>query len=474
MATTITTNNPNGIGGGQTGVYTLPEGANVSAAFAGRFYTDKLVRAAFNSNILGECTMSSWMEEYGGVEYDCHPTYSLLEYKGFRNQIRVKEETTLPANPSTGTIKLSTKDHFVSGAYYLPVVGNTLILPPSGELAEITQISHSAANTTVLTVVKRGAGSLTIAANSELLVVPGKIISGCECPSGQFRVPDLPIEHDIAMIDIADKGSLCGDDLEACLYLRIPFYDAQGNEISEKSPWYTPAQQEMYRGLKRREGFEKLLNPTFGLIPTIKARGIKFTQADSQEKTVEDIRELKKLLRENGVMETEYAIFAGVDDFSQWQAMLQKAGIATLNYAERPLNGCSWINMEYCGIKVEGLTLHIYEDCSFGNGLGLGAAGFVFPNSAIWVPLGERPLDTKFSYGTPNRNGSMNNRKFTTVYFQSIQGKRYDLVGDSNGFLNGPNGRNSFGTGCKNHEWSVESRFSFEVYRANEYIYQGL
>lgn len=470
MPASISTNDTNGIGY-QTGVFTLPIGENVSQAFAGRFNTNKIYRAAFNCNILDECTMSTWLQEWGGVEFDCHPTYSLLEYSGFKNQITVKTETTIPSSATNGTITLSDSDHYVSGAYYLPAVGNTIVLPPNGVLAEVISISHTAANTTVLTVKQRGSSSITIEAGAKLVVAPGKIITGCECPSGQFRIPDLPIEHDLAMIDIADKGVLCGDDIEACNVFEIPFYDAQGREIDGKKAWFTPSQQEMYRGLKRREAVEKLLNPTFGIIPTIKARGIKFTQADANEKTIEDIRELKKLLRAEGIMETEYAIFAGVDDYSQWQRMADVAGVSRLLSANRPMNDCAWLNLDYCGLTVEGLTLHIYEDCSFGNGKGLGADGYVFPNSAIWVPMGTRPLDTKYSFGTPNRNGDMLNRKFTTVYFQSIQGRKYDLYGDSNGIL-GP--RNSFGTGCKTHEWTAETRFAFEVHCANQYIYQGL
>ena len=407
--------------------------------------------------------MMSWIEEFGGVEFDCHKNYSLLEYNGTRYQIKVAEDTTIPTTSTTGTIAIGANDHYVSGLYFLPQVGNTLIAP-NGALIDITAVTHNAANDTDLTVRQRGANTL-------LLVVPGRQISDCVCPSGQFRIPDLPIEHDLSMVTFADKGVLCGSDLEECKNFVIPFLDEAGNEISEKEAWFTPSQKAMYQGIEQRKNYERLLNPIFGLIPTIKARGIKFTQADANELTIADIRFLKKSLAVNGVSNREFAIFAGTDKFSQWQQFLGVQGVSQLNYMERPLNDCSWINMQYCGIMVEGLTLHVYEDCTFGNGKGLGAAGFVFPNSSIWVPMGNRPLDSKYSFGTPNRNGTMAGKKFTTVYFQSIQGVRYDMVFDSNGIL-GP--RNSMGTGCRTHEWSAQTEFTFEVHCANEFVYDGL
>ncbi|HJY22386.1 MAG TPA: hypothetical protein VJ279_05850 [Hanamia sp.] len=470
MPTTVTTNNPNGIGF-QTGQFTLPTGTNVSEAFAGRISSNKIYRSAWNCNIVEDCGMMSWIEEYGGVEFDCHKNYSLLEYNGTRYQIKVAEDTTIPTTSTTGTIAIGANDHYVSGLYFLPQVGNTLIAP-NGALIDITAVTHNAANDTDLTVRQRGAGAaIALTANTLLLVVPGRQISDCVCPSGQFRIPDLPIEHDLSMVTFADKGVLCGSDLEECKNFVIPFLDEAGNEISEKEAWFTPSQKAMYQGIEQRKNYERLLNPIFGLIPTIKARGIKFTQADANELTIADIRFLKKSLAVNGVSNREFAIFAGTDKFSQWQQFLGVQGVSQLNYMERPLNDCSWINMQYCGIMVEGLTLHVYEDCTFGNGKGLGAAGFVFPNSSIWVPMGNRPLDSKYSFGTPNRNGTMAGKKFTTVYFQSIQGVRYDMVFDSNGIL-GP--RNSMGTGCRTHEWSAQTEFTFEVHCANEFVYDGL
>lgn len=476
----ITTNDPNGLGY-QTGYFSGPVGTPIdqaffNIAFAGHINTNKIYKEVYNCNIVGDCTMSSWLEEFGGVEYDCHPAYTNLEYNGFRHQIRANAGTTIPAYPSTGTITLSAKDHFVSGRYVLPQVGNTIALTPRGFLADVTVVTHATGFDTVITVVQRSrtAGTQTIAAGDEMLVLAGTILTDCVCPTGQFNFRDLPLEIDLQMIDIAVKGTLCGDALEKCQFLKIPFLDEGGAEISEKSPWWTVAQQDMYRDLERRKHYEKLLNPNFGIVPNVRARGIKFSPASTTAITTDDVRDLKSGLDQAGIMCREYAVFCGRDIFSQFQRMLLTAGVVQLLYSERPLNDCGWINMEYCGIKVEGLTLHVYDDCSWSSGKELGSVGMNFAQSAIAVPLCDRPATTERSIdGFGGRNG-YTTKMFTTVYMQSIQGRRYDIYTDANGFLTGPGGRNTFGTGCKNMEWSAETRFLLETHCMNSWFYINL
>lgn len=476
MAGTISTQDPNGLGY-QTGYFAGPAGVPVDqafflSAFGGHINTNKIYKEAYNCNIIGDCTMSSWLEEFGGVEYDCHPAYTLLEYNGFRHQVKEKVGVTIPAYPATGTITLSNSDHFVSGNYVLPQVGNSIATAPSGVLVDVTVVTHATALDTVLTVRQRAGttGTIVIPINSEMLVLSGIQLTDCVCPSGQFNFRDLPLEHDLTMIDIAVKGELCGDALEKCQFLKIPFQDAEGRDLPERSPWYTTAQADMYKDLERRKHYEKLLNPSFGVIPTLRARGIKFSPTLTTAITTDDIRDWKSQLNIAGITGMEYAVFAGRNIFSQFQRMLLTAGVTQLLYAQAPLNDCKWINMEYCGIKVEGMTLHIYDDCSFSSGKELGATGMNFPDSAIFVPLGDRPMNTSRSVVSPTRNG-YTTKMFTTVYFESIHGLRYDMRTDSNGLL-GP--RNTFGTGCKTHEWSAESRFLLEVHCPQAWGYIGL
>lgn len=479
---TLTTNDPNGLGY-QTGYFAGPLGVPIdqaffNAAFAGHINTNKIYKEVYNCNITGMCTMSTWLEEFGGVSYDCHPAYTNLEYNSFRRQIRANVGTTIPTRAvGTGTITLSNKDHFVSGAYVLPQAGQTIALTPRGFLAEVILVTHATAFDTIITVRQRSttAAAQVIAAGDEMLVLAGSILTDCVCPTGQFNFRDLPLEIDLAMIDIAVKGELCGDALEKCQFLKIPFLDENGKEIGEKSPWYTTAQQDMYRDLERRKHYEKLLNPNFGIIPNLRARGIKFTPSSPTEITIDDLRYLKSQLDLYGVAGREYAIFAGNVIFSQFQRLLNTTGITNLLYAERPLNDCAWINLEYCGIQVEGMTLHIYDECSFSNGKELGAVGMNFPSSAIWVPLGDNPNPVERSVSSMGRFGNgYSTKMFETVYFQSIQGRKYDVYTDSNGFLNGPNGRNTFATGCKTHQWSAETRFLLEVHCMNSWVYMGL
>jgi hypothetical protein len=482
MAATITTNGNGGDLGYQTGYFSGPVGQPVDQtffnnAFAGHINTNKIYKEVYNCNIIGDCTMSTWLEEFGGVEYDCHPAYTNLEYNGYRRQIKAAAGSTIPSWPATGTITLSSKDHFVSGQFVLPQVGQTIVLTPSGMLANITAVTHATANNTVLTVQQdsKTAAPQVVASGDEMLVLAGSVLTDCACPTGQFNFRDMPLEIDLAMKDIAVKGSLCGDALEKCQFLKIPFLDESGNVMSDSSPWWTPEQADMYKDLERRKHYEKLLNSNFGIVPNLRARGIKFSPASTTEITIQDMRDLKSQLDLAGIAGREYAIFAGRVIFSQLQVLAAAAGVTQrLTFTDQPMSNCKWINMEYCGFKVEGLTLHVYDECSFSSGKELGSIGMNFPASAIFVPLGDRPQDATRSVSPLGRNGYSNNKMFETVYFQSIQGRRYDMYTDSNGFLNGPNGRNTFGTGCKTHEWSAETRFLLETYCMNSWMYIGL
>lgn len=474
MPGTVTTNDPLGLGY-QTGYFAGPLGQPIdqtffNAAFDGHINHNKIYKEAYNCDILGMCNMSTWLDAFTAVETDCYPSYTLLEYNGFRHQIRAAAGVTIPANPATGNITLSAKDHFVSGNYVLPQVGNTIALTPSGVLAEVTAVTHATANDTIITVRIRSttATAQIIATGDEMLVLQGMILSDCLCPTGQFNFRDMPIEHDVTMIDIALKGELCGDALEKCQFLKIPFRDAAGNTVDER--WFTVPQQDMYRDLERRIHYEDMLNPNWGIIPTIKARGIKFVPATPGVIVVQDIRDWKKQLDINGIVGREYAIFAGRNIFSAFQTMLLEAGVVKLDNTLQPNRECKWIDMNYCGISVEGMILHIYEECTFSNGKELGAIGMNFPDSAIFVPMGNVPSAAMRSTMETSRNG-YNEKMFTRVYFRSINGKTYDRVTDSNGIF-GP--RNTFGTGCKNQEWTVETRYLNEIHCPNRWGYIGL
>lgn len=463
MAATVTTNDPRGLNY-QQGYFSGPSNVPVAqdyfnAAFAGRIHQDPIFKQAFNCDIVQQCNMSTWLDEFMGFETDCNPAYNLIESNGQYQQIRALSTSVIPANPGVGTIALDTNSQFVGGAYMLPAVGNTVVLPPTGELAEVTAVNLA---THVISVVLRNASASaqTVTAQDVMLVLSGSFLADCACPTGQFRFDDLPLIWGLQMATVSDKGSLCGDALLKCQYLKIPFTDDCGNVIEK---WYTKALQDMYRNFETKKHFERLLNPIFGIIPAIKARGMKFTQADPNILTTDDVRAWKAQMDVNGISCRSFAIFAGGQSFSQWQRMLQTAGVVQLNYIDQPLHDCKWIDMNYCGLSVEGLTLHIYEECSFSNGKLLGGPHMVFPTSAIWVPLVDRQSNC--------RGGTDNNKMLTTVYFKSNDGRVWDNLTDSNGVLGT---RNTFGTGCETQEWSIKSRFLQEVHCANMWGYQGL
>lgn len=473
MATTLTTNNPLGLGY-QTGYFSGPVGAPLdqtffNAAFAGRINNNKIYKEAYHCNLVDECTMGTWMEEMMGYEVDCFPAYTLLETYGQKHMVKIEETVVIAAYPTTTVVRLADDSYFVNGTYILPQVGNTIVGTPTGKLVDVVSINLASSGDAQITVRQRlgQTGTFTLTAGDELLVLAGSVVADCACPTGQFRVNDLPVEIDLAMEQWADKGEICGDALDKCQFLKIPFYDECGNKVEH---WYTQALRDMYKDHEMRKYIERLLNPNWGIIPTIKARGIKLTPNSSTEITTDDVRAWKRLMAAAGISCREYAVFAGTRLFSQWQRMLLAAGVAKLdNEVHNPSRDCAWINMQYCGIMVEGLTLHIYEECSFGNGKVLGSGSSIFPDSAIIVPMCNRP-NCRRSTGRLDAGGS-DEKMLTTVYFKANDGTVLDNWTDSNGIL-GP--RNTFRAGCRQHEWTVSSRFLQEIHCASHWMYMGL
>lgn len=476
MPAELTTLNANGMGF-QTGYFSGDPGTPVNqyffdAAFAGRLNENKIYKETYHCNIVQMCGMSQWLDEYMGYDTDCFPAYTLLETYGQYSQIKIAANAVVPQYPGTVGLHLDTNSTFVSNQFILPQVGNTIVTSPNGVLVEVTAVNKASADDIIVTVRQRdktgNTGAQNVTAGDELLVLTGSEIADCACPTGQFRFHDLPLEIDLEMITIGDKGELCGDAIHKCQWLKIPFTDECGNKYDA---WYTKALQEMYRDHEKRKFYERLLNPKFGIIPVVRARGIKWTPASTSEITTDDVRAWKQELDKEGIGCREFAIFAGRNKFSQFQRMLLDAGVVKLDNSIQPLNDCKWINMEYCGIKVEGLTLHIYEECMFSNGKELGSANMVFPDSAIIVPMCNRPACNRSNGRTDA--GSQDAKMLSTVYFRSAaNGKVWDNMTDSNGVLSTT--RNTFGTGCEEHEWTIKSRFLQEIHCANYWGYMGL
>jgi hypothetical protein len=473
VATTITTNSALGLGY-QTGIFSGPLGENLNqtffdAAFAGQINTNKIYKSSYHCNIIQDCGMSQWLEEFMGYDTDCHPAYSLIETYNYKNQITVQTNVTINAYPATGVIEMLPADAYSANAYVLPQVGNILIFP-TGAMGKVTAIgTASAADPKITVQLLPGVAAQVLLAGDKLYVVSGSEIADCACPAGQFAVPDMPIVTDLNMFNFGDKGQVCGDAIDKCQWLKIPFTDECGNVINA---WYTEALQLMYQRHEKAKFYQRLLNPNFGIIPIVKARGWKWTPNSTTEIVEEDFRTLSNLLDQQGVGCHEFAIFAGRNLFSQFQRIFNTLAKSNLQYSERPLNECAWINLEYCGIKVEGLTLHVYKDCMFSNGKELGGPNSVFPGSAIIVPMCNRPACRRGNGTDRGDAGGRDMKMYSTVYFRSdATGQVFDNLTDSNGIF-GP--RNTFGTGCREHQWSIQSRFLGEVHCANWWGFMGL
>lgn len=476
MAASISTNNPHGIGY-QTGLFSGTPGEQINqaffnAAFAGRINENKIYKNSYHCNIVQYSGMSQWLDEFMNVSSDCHPEYSLIETYGDYQQIKIAADATVPQYPGTVALHLNPNSVFVGKQFILPQVGNTIVTSPNGVLVKVTAISQASADDVTVTVQQKdttgNTGPQAVKAGDELLVLSGSDIADCACPTGQFAVPDLPVITDLKMLEFGDKGDVCGDAVHKCQWLKIPFTDECGNTYEH---WYTEALQKMYQRFEKRKFYERLFNPFFGLIPILRARAIKWVPASGSEITVTDVRTWKAELDKVGNMCREFAIFCGRTLFSQFQQMLNTLGVAQLLYAERPLNDCAWVNMEYCGIRVEGLTLHIYEEPLFSNGKELGSPNMVFPASAIIVPMCNRPVCNRGN-GTSRMDSGADLKMLDLVYFKSnADGRVWENLTDSNGIF-GP--RNTFGAGCEKHEWTIKTRFLQEVHCADWWGYMGL
>jgi hypothetical protein len=458
----------------QTGFFSGPVGTPLNqsffdAAFASHLNANKIYKQAYHCNIIQTSGMMQWLDEFVGHETDCYDAYSLIETYGYRNLVKVQSNVNVDNYPNLTVIELDPGAAYTSNAYLLPQVGNSLVLP-NGQLLKVTALGTASALDPKITVMHRSTtgADYALQAGDELLVLSGSEIADCACPTGQFAVPDAPIVTDLAMFTFGDKGEVCGKALHKCQWLKIPLYDECGNEV--QGLWYTEALQQMYQRFEKRKFYETLMNPNFGIIPIIKARGMKWTENTPGTIVEEDFRTWKIELDKAGIGCREFAFFAGRNKFSQFQRAFKALGIATLQYSERPLNDCTWIDLQYCGIRVEGLTIHVYEEPMFSNGKELGTQNSVFPDSVIIIPMCNRPGCNR-STGRTDAGGK-DMKMLSRVYFRNkSDGRVWDTLTDSNGVF-GP--RNTFGTGCEQHEWTIKTQFLNEVHCANWWGYMGL
>lgn len=428
-----------------------------NAAFAGRLSANPVYKETYWCDIIGEMGLGVFLDEYTGFDTFCYPAFSNVEYNHYRDQTKISLQGIVPAyasSPNTVTLSIDTvTSQFVSGAYILPGVGDTMVAPPYGALLEVVAVNPGANPSVTVRHRSTTGAALTIPAGSELKVLSGKYLADCECPTGQFRVPDVPIVANLTMKHIGtNSGELCGDALNACQNLKLPFYDSDSKMVAEY--WWNEPLKRMYTDHEKSKLYMRLLDADWGLIPTLVARGGVYTSASPTAITVDDIYAWGTASTQAGVQCFDYAIAAGRGLFVQLQQLAATLAVnQTLIGIFDASDSCKWINLNWCKFSVGGYNFHVFQDNWMSNGLGLGAANFRFNQAGIMIPLCGRTTNMKA--------GESETKMLTTTYFQDNHGRVYDNLQDGNGIY-GP--RNTFGTGCDKQEWSVKSRFTQTVH----------
>lgn len=428
-----------------------------NAAFAGRLSANPVYKETYWCDIIGEMGLGTFLDEYTGFDTFCFPSFSNVEYDPYRDQVKISLQGIVPAyasSPNTVTLSIDpTSSQFVSGAYILPGVGDTLVAPPYGALLEVVAVNASANPSVTVRHRSTSGALLTIPANSQLKVLSGKYLADCECPSGQFRVPDVPIVAALTMKTIgANSGELCGDALNACQNLKLPFYDSDSKMVAEY--WWNEPLKRMYTDHEKNKLYTRLLDPDWGLIPTLIARGGVYTSASASEITVDDIYAWGTAATLAGVQCTDYAIAAGRGLFVQLQKLAATLAVnQTLIGIFDASDSCKWINLNWCKFSVGGYNFHVFQDNWMGNGLGLGATNFRFTQAGIMIPLCGRNTNMKA--------GESETKMLTTSYFKDNLGRVWDNLQDGDGIW-GP--RNTYGAGCDKQHWTVKSRFTQSIH----------
>jgi hypothetical protein len=434
-----------------------------NAAFAGRLSGNPVFKETYWCNLVEDIGFNAFLDEYTGWDTFGYSSFTNVEYSPYYDQVKITNAAaTVPAySAGTNTVVVpidTTKSQFYA-TYVLPQVGQTVVAPPYGALLEVVAVTASGGTPSMTLRHRSTTGAqFVIPAASEMKVLIGKYLADCDCPSGLLRVPDLPIARPLTMKPVGtSSGVICGKALIERQNLKYDFYNEDGT-VSEV--WYNPWLKKMYKDFETDKLYKRMLDPDWGLYPTLVARGGIWTTASSTEVTVDDVYAWGDALTLAGVTCRDFAIPCGRDLFVQFQRLLNQEGVdKTLIGIFDSADDCKWLNLNWCRLSVGGLNLHIFEEPWMSNGLGLGASGYNFKKSGIAIPLCNRPDNLREN--EIDGMGNTTNKMITTVYLKDNLGRVWDNLQDGNGIW-GP--RNTFGVGCDNQEWSVKSEFTQEIH----------
>lgn len=436
----------------------LQDGNFLNAAHAARYSLDPVIRKHYYCNLIQRPMFGTWLTENMGYATSCYTKWNIIREFPTDNIVHLKNIATITiAAGAQGILPIANNSHYVGGAYVYPQLNDGLLLPPDGAIGKIMAITPGV-NATTITVLNTSLSSVVIPIGADLIILPGKELAACDCPDGRIRWEDSPIEQTVTMKRIADPtGKVCGDALLACQNTRYAYeYMDKNGCLQTTELWYGGELTKLYQRHEEAKMYYFLFDPTFGIIPTLRANSIRWNWADPNTLTIQDIADLKATVQTSGLNCFEYSFALGSKAFASAQTLANTLGDGKISYGSFDPAECKWINLMYCTISISGMTIHFYEEFNFSGGKSLGAAGFDYKNRGIGIPMCDKPSECK-------RYGEDDNKMFTIVYFKDVLGNIHDNRVDSNGILNANGGKNNNGVLCDYHEWAIDSRFAVEV-----------
>jgi hypothetical protein len=460
-----------------TGKFSFPVGsdgvtkqADLTDFMTSRFSADPQVAQFIFNKTIERPKMLGFMETIYGRGTATRAKMAFQQYDIQRRQVKIAAggPFTVPAysaGTNTVVLPIDVTTGQKSAKFILPQIGEFLAVPPEGALLEITAVVTTGGTPSMTVRHQSTTGAaLTIASAQECMLLTGKQIADCNCPTGMPRFPGDPLNYERTFEEYGDAHEWCGDAMNATQPFYVPFKLEDGSTVNVL---HEHGQQVMLNDFMDSEFNRMLLHPIWGLIPTLKVKGTRIQHNSNTEVVLDDMYYIGQNLTQKGVKCMEYTVVCGINKYYQYQRLFNRENVAnngTIAVYD-PSNSTKHLNLEWLKLSVGGLTLYVTHDPALSNGLGLGAPGYNFPNSEYWIPMGERQFDAKDN-GVEWFDGGDKTKMASKIFFKSNDGRVFDNLTDSSGVLS-TNGRNHYGPGCEKHKWTIKSR-SFCVWHAPE------
>jgi hypothetical protein len=446
---------------------------------AGVFSADPTIREKIIHNVYEPTGILDWMEANMGKKMSCYKDYKLAHYFPSKRYLNLANGAVInvPIAPGTVAITWPAAETYNTGTFVLPAIGGALSVAPEGNLLYVTNIT-SAAGVFTVTVQNKNFAAFVIPINSDVIVLSGKELADCECPSGTSVFEGTPLLETVKIIRIANKTNpICGDALLACQNMLFEYQITDENGcLKTYHWWYDAAYKGMVSEHRRRKKMELLNNPTFGIIPKIRKYGIKWTWNDPANLALVDLESFALFLANNSISANSFSFYLEMNAFASAQRLARTEGHQKIMFGSFNPGECKILDLQFCTISHMGIDFHFYREGAFNDKNYFGGAGFSYSNKGIGIPMTnrmDRPGEGQCT--------STNKKHITMVTFQDGQGNIWDEVVDSNGVLNtmgdqppsmGNNfRRNTFGTGCVSHEYSIESDFTVELHEPEKFVW---